>query len=308
MNEYGELLIKQGEENEEKPFNLIKTENDFSTPWAKLVLCLLEVWGFKAITCTYRESVAKLALASGLRYTGSMSISYPTQRVEEIVEFKEGYPVKTEEGLLEPMPQGWEMRSLKEFQKLARAHSIRVVFIMFCKLALQMNLQISFIIILRIQQKHISANFFTGTNWRINVTGLISILSLLIIFTVEFLDVLCTVSVFFRLRKAVRDTVISLGNSSKVYAQDSFILQNEDLIQSYPISGKDLKAEYYVVVRSFWWLFVITMFSAWLIGYALLKFICSERCEYGGWNWATGCLNPMTDTETGSYCIEFLHF
>jgi len=309
VTNHGEILIEQGEEMEKTRFIPESFYNDFKTPWTKIVLCLLEVWVFPAIVCTYRESVAKLALASGLRYTGSMSISYPKQRIEEIIEFKDGFSVQMKASLLEPMPQGWEMRSLREFQKLARAHSIRVVFIMFSKLALQMNLQISFIVILRIQQKHASRSFFHAHDWKINVTGLISIMSLFIVFSVEFLDVVCTVRVFYRVWQAVRGTVTSVGNSSKVYAEDSFIVEEDDSIQSIYYSGKDLKEEYYVVLRAFWQLFLITVFSAWLISYALLKFTCSEVCKHGGWNWATGCLNPLSnDTEDSTTCIESLPF
>jgi len=150
-----ELFIKHGRQGKQNKRGFVPESfyNDFSTVWSKLVVGVLEVWGFSSFVCTYRESVANLALASGLQYTGSMSISYPRQSINQIMEFQEGYTVKTKEGLLDPMPMGWELRALTEFQKLARTHCKRVVYIMFCKLALQLNLQITFFMILRIQQK-----------------------------------------------------------------------------------------------------------------------------------------------------------
>merc|ERR1712032_487523 len=80
---------------------------------------------------------------------------------------KHGYTVKTADGTLEALPHdwemralkecqrlarnghGWEMRALKECQRLARNGLNRVVFILFLKLALKMSLQITFIIIYR---------------------------------------------------------------------------------------------------------------------------------------------------------------
>merc|ERR1711933_13792 len=241
---------------------------DFSTPWSK-VLWVLEVWGFTPNKCTYRESVANLALASGLRYTGSMSLSYPRQRIEEIIGFKEGYSVKTSRGL-EPLPQGWEMRSLKEFQKLARCHMIRVFFIMFCKLALPMNLQITFIIIYRIQQNQLTV---TGLSYITNiyVSAFISIMSLLFTFTVELLDVVGVWGIWRRVRRAVKGTIDKIGSSSKAYAFDDFTVDGEDASEQRIIhSGKDLKTEYYFVCRQIWRLTALVILSALLVIYALL--------------------------------------
>ena len=143
-----EFIVKHGEvgQEEEIPFRPESFYYDFDTCWSKLGRMVFEVWGFPVYKCTYRESVANLALASGLRYTGSMSLSYPQQRIYEIIDLKEGYNVKTSKGEMEPMQNGWELRALKEFQKLARWQESHAFFIMVCKLGLQMNLQISYII------------------------------------------------------------------------------------------------------------------------------------------------------------------
>jgi len=144
-------LTKQGEE-QETVFVQEMFSYEFRTCWSKLSQMVFEVWGFPVCKCTCRKSVANLALASGLRYTGSLSISYTQQRIYEIIEFKEGYNVKTSKGM-EPLPFGWELQALKEFLKLARRHESRFFFIMMCKHALKMNLQISYIVIFRMKQK-----------------------------------------------------------------------------------------------------------------------------------------------------------
>jgi len=274
--------------------------NDFSTVWTQFVVWGLEVWGFPIVKCTYRESVANLALASGLRYTGSMWLSYPRQRIDEIIKFQEGYTVKKANGELEPLPQGWELRAVKECRKLARCHRNRVFFILLCKFALQVNLQITFIIIKRIHQKRLNV---LGLN---NVVGIIALASLLLTLGVEILDIIGIAGIFFRMRSAVIGTILTVGKSSKVYAANDFIVDEEDAsIQSIIHSGKDLKAEYYITVRFILAMFMITFFSMWLIGYALLKAACSVKCEHGAWEFSSGCLNPMSkkESETASYCF-----
>jgi len=269
---------------------------DFSTCCSKLRESVFEVWGFPAYRCTYRESVANLALASGLRYTGSMSLSYPQQRIHEIIELKEGYNVKTGKGDLEPLSFGWELRALKEFLKLARRHESQIFFIMVCKLALQMNLQIPYIIIFHIKHK--------SMNW----IGLVSITSLLFTFTLELLDVKRMMVIFLHVRRAVKETVSKFGGSSKALALDDFIIvdEHEDENNEGRIihSGKDLKAEYYMAVRYFLKLIVITIFSAWLVGHALLKFFCVLRCENGALDFLSHCLpDPkmsLAENETAS--------
>merc|ERR1719223_1763244 len=137
------------EANKEKPhFKPEVYYRDFHTLWS-ITSCFR-----KRIKCTYRESVTMLALASGLRYTGSCSISYPKTLIYEIITFKRGYKRYIEDKGFEPTNKGWEMRSLKEFQKLSRTHLKRLIFLMACKLALQMNLQITLFLIKRIQHKN----------------------------------------------------------------------------------------------------------------------------------------------------------
>jgi len=281
------IFVKHGGvgQDEETPFVPESFYYDFDTCWSKLVGNVFEVWGFPAYKCTYRESVAHLALASGLRYTGAMSLSYPKQRIYEIIQLKEGYSIKTPKGL-EPLPQGWQLRALKEFQKLAWWQESRAFFIMVCKLAFQMNLQISYIIIFRILHDDITKMTDTMT-----VTGCISIMSLLFTFTLELLDVFAMIVICWHVRSSVREAVFKLGSSSKPFALEDFQdddgqqdededeRPNDERTNRKLYSGRDVKAEYYIAMRSFWRLIGLTIFSTWLIFYALLKFFCAMRCE-----------------------------
>jgi len=301
-----EFIVKQGEvgQEEEIPFRPESFYYDFDTCWSKLVRTVFEVWGFPVYKCTYRESVANLALACGLRYTGSMSLSYPQQRIYEIIDLKEGYNVKTKQGL-EPLPQGWQLRALKEFQKLARWQESHAFFIMVCKLGLQMNLQISYIIIFRIKNDQLDENLddvvhgdLMSVISSMTVTGCLSIMSLLFTFTLELLDVGALFMIFWHVRSAVKDAVFKHGSSSKTFAFDDFEdddekRQEEDEDENTArklYSGKDVKAEFYIAVRYFWKLIGFTIFSTWLVVYALLKFLCALSCEHGAWDWQSSCL------------------
>jgi len=250
------------------------------------------MWGFAVHRCTYRESVAKLSLASGLRYTGSISMSYPRQRINEIIKFKQGYTVRTKTGF-DSLDQGWELRAIKEFQKLVRTHLNRVTFIMLYKLALQMNLQLTFIIIWRIQQrqKHPSEGDIVTS---IDAVGFFSIMSLSLTFGMELFDLKDVVCIYYQLRKSVKDTAFELGKTSKVYAIHDFVVDEDKSNGKIVYSGKDLKSDYYTAMRSFWRMIWIAFFCVWLIGYALLKFLFAEWCENGAWSLWHGCLNPPT--------------
>jgi len=265
--------------------------HDFPTFWSKLVKGFLEVWGFQADSRTYRESVAHLALASGLRYTGSVSLSYPRQRIREIIKFKQGYFVKRS-SCLEPLPHGWELRALKEFQKLARCHGSRVFVIMVCKLALQMNLQITFFIIARMENSDTVASTL--------FVEMISLVSLILNFIMELLDVKDTILMFFHVRHAVIGTVLKVGDSGRYFAVEELVADaGEEGPQKLTYSGRDLKAEYYLAVRYIWKICLMTLLSMWLIGYIIIEFSCVMFCEHGAWEMNNGCL-PSVSEEHGN--------
>jgi len=240
-------------------------------------------------------SVGKLALASGLRYTASMSISYPRHRIEEIIEFTQGFKSRTDHGL-EPLSQGWELRSINEFQKLARVLLDRVVIIMLLKLAFQMNLQFTFVIIRRIMQKRPGGTLLLhGGIVTSDLAGVASILSLLFTFGVELCDVFSIIHIFWTVRTAVMPAMRGLGKAdwNKLYAVDHFISDDKKEDAKIKYSRQDLWDEYAIARRFVVRIVCFTLFSMWLIGYALLKCVAAYICESGAWQWWEGCLDPM---------------
>jgi len=244
--------------------------------------------------CTHRESVAMLALASGLRFVGSASISYPQTLITEIIQFQRGYKIRTDIGY-EPMSQGWEMRSLREFQKLSRTQVKRFTFVMVFKLALQMNLQITLFIISRMRSTHgqPQSNWFehVATSGIIasEVAGLLSIASLVSTFCTELYDVYLILHLFYRVRVAVQGKVNGIGDDDH-YADDDFIADVGIGHQSLEYTGKHLKEEYFSARWDAIGIVGVALFSMWLVGYALLKFGLSCICEHGAWELRGGCV------------------
>jgi len=263
--------------------------HDFLTPWARLC----QAFGRKPRKCTYRESVAMLAQASGLRYVGSTSISYPKQLIKEMIQFQRGYKIYTDIGkerAYEPMPQGWEMRSLREFQKLSRTHLRRLTYIMMFKLAMQMNLQITLFII-DYMRRH-DENFLKRLAEREihaqEVTGLISILSLMLSFITELYDCYLVLQTFFQVREAVQERVFSIDDQEH-YAYDDFQSDETQQNERRTYKGKDLIEEYEAARCDVILMLALVLFCTWLVGYAILKFSWASYCERGAWELASGC-------------------
>lgn len=234
-----------------------------------------------------------LALASGLRYIGSCSMSYPTKLIEEIIKFQRGYKVFLPGTGFELLPQGWEMRSLREFQKLSRTHLKRMFFIMTFKLAMQMNLQITLFIIRGVHQQSTTSgnNLFQG---RVNMSalaGVLSTLSLIINFGSEFYDVCLIVKLSLKVHNAVKETVDTVDDAA-IYAFDDFIPDEDQQCEFKRIfiMGREVKHEYHVARRGVLYILMVTLFCSWLIGYALLKFFMSFICKHGAWQFWNGCL------------------
>jgi len=249
--------------------------------------------------CTYRESVAKLALASGLRVTGSMSYSYPEHMIEQIIKCKKGYKVDQGNGMgLDPLPLGWELRACKEFQKLAAIQFHRIRFIMFCKLALQMNLQITFIIIARIRQKY-DEDYIYNQMVEGDVAGCISVLSLFLTFVAEVWDVWWFLLGFWKLRTAVEDKVSQVA-AEEEYAFDDYVHDGTGKIERIVYSGKDLKNEFHAAWWKVFYMALYTIFCMWFVGYGLLKTYKSWSCESGLWEFLPGCLPPLHETQAAT--------
>jgi len=187
------------------------------------------------------------------------------------------------------------MRALQEFQKLVRTHLNRVTFIMLYKLALQMNLQLTFIIIWRIQQSQSNVSALPEVLQdiiNIDAVGFFSIASLSLTFGLELFDVICVVLTFWKVRRAVKGEVTKLGNSGSVYATHDFITDEDKSLGRTVHSGRDLKADYYTAWRTFCRMLLITSICMWLIGYAVVKFVFAELCPHRAWSYAHGCLTP----------------
>jgi len=262
---------------------------DFHTPLGKVCQALGSKLSRK---CTYRQSVAMLAFASGLRYVGSPSISYPRQLIKDIIDFRRGYKIRTDVGY-EAMLQGWEMRALKEFLQLSRQHFHRLNYVMFLKLALQMNLQISVFIMdrMRRDKENFLEQISRGEIDSREVASLVSIASLIVTFIVECIDAVLILLTFRTTHKAVKEKVQSIGKEDH-YAYDDFNAGDGsgDGDQRVEYTGRDLKAEYYWAWIEVCRMLVMIIICVWLIGYALSKFAAACYCKDGAWELSTGCL------------------
>jgi len=261
---------------------------------------LLQRFCVASKNCTYRESVAKLALASGLRYTASISMSYPQHLIDGIIQFKQGFKLHTELGM-EPLPQGWELRALKEFNKVVRTHLKRLKFIMLFKLAFQMNLQITFVIIRRIQQEQTNISMdqlYHGDIGAVNIAGVISIMSLLQTSITELQDTFKVMCIFNKVYDAIKEKV-STVDGEQIYAHadsiDSSFQTGRASCSRRTYLGKDLKSECRCAWVYICLMVVLTLISTWLIGYALLKFYFAWYCPHGSWELQSGCLPLFQD-------------
>jgi len=272
--------------------------HDFLTYWGRLC----QVLGSKPRKYTFRESVAMMAIASGLRYIGSTSISYPQALIKEITKYQRGYKIYTEVGqgqfAYEPMSQGWEMKSLKEFQKLSRTFLRRMTYIMLFKLGAQMNLQITLFVIanMRMYDKSFITVLKSGEMSSSEVSsaaaGIVSIMSLMITFMTELYDSILILQIFFLLRALVQEKVTNIG-ADEHYAYDDFESDKTKQNQRVPYDGNALKEEYNSARCDAILMVVFILFCTFLVGYALLKFVASSLCEYGAWELASGCLKEL---------------
>jgi len=175
---------------------------------------------------------------------GSTSISYPAALINDIIKFQLGYKMWTDADF-EPLPQGWELRALKEFRKLRQTFFKRLVCLMACKLALQMNLQITLLIInrratgLKKELEILGLHFlqmrwedlladFRGKHYLSDLIGLASITCLVILTLTELKDTFEVLKLSYKVRKAVLERVscVKCGPDS-VYAHDDFMFRGQ---------------------------------------------------------------------------------
>lgn len=272
--------------NNEKP----RSENvlekvDLHTP-------IIHRWFFQhPIEITPSQELATLAVACGLRYTSSMSISYPNSVINDIIQFKQGFTLSTPTGL-EVMSQGWEMRALRTFRAFQMTISQRMLYVLLFKLAFQMNLQITFFGIRRSRESpgySFYHQLFTLTLRPPDVVMVVSILGLLVTTLCEFIDGFLLIKAFRKLRLEV------LQNVTEIQEDQHYAVEDTGADGQKKYQGRQLKAEYRVVKCNIIAMALLITISAGFIVYGVLKFVKSGACPYGLWQFYKGCLPKKPD-------------
>merc|ERR1712129_570491 len=128
--------------------NQIKEKVDLHQPLDKQSYKLRNTRSVLAGSVT--EGVTLMALASGMRYTGAVSLSYPLAMIKRIKHQRIGFRIMTENEdsqVWEQTQHGWEFRCVKELQKLYSVQVKRLWFILVFKYSLQMNVQVTLFIL-----------------------------------------------------------------------------------------------------------------------------------------------------------------
>jgi len=239
---------------------------------------------------TLREGVNLMALASGMRYTGSMSLSYPAAMIERIRDEKIGFKMKVvqdSQTRWEQTKHGWEFRCLKELEKLHCIHIKRVWFILLFKYACQMNVQVTLFIIKGSDQQ---AAF--------NVFGafgeLLSLGAMMLGIVSELYDMFMLCTTFWE----IRDSVLACTNGkedSEAYASHFYLKRGKPKEETLTIA--DLNFQYTRIGCNTISLVLVAAFAMFLIGYEALKFFFFWYCPDHLWQLANGCLakEDLTD-------------
>jgi len=288
---------------------------EFETWRGKIVNTFFEVWGFSVHKGTFRESIANLALASGLRFTGSMSLSYSKRRILDIINNKEGFTQETVDGCLGHSIDGWEMRALQELQYFGMCHYRRIIFIMLFKLSLQVNVQISCFVITRINLKR----QHEGDSWemtKIVVRAVFVCMIMLYTFFTELYDVWGFLDIFKQVKNAktgekqtvegkwekqtIEGKSVDLRDSNKIYAIQQFwetqktqdTKEKDKILLTCEYTGKQLRQDFLAAKRIWYKIIFLTVLCVGMFFYALLKFAMSFLiCQSGAWQLASNCLN-----------------
>jgi len=253
---------------------------------------------------TLREGVNLMALAAGMRYTGSKSLSYPAAMIERIRDGQLGFTtqvIQNGETRWEPAKHGWEYRCVKELEKLHSIQVKRVWFILLFKYALQMNVQVTLFII-KGTDKTVSFNWFAAGG------ELISLGAMMLGILTELYDMSMLCTMFWEIRESVLlctgewESTDEQGSEKEgkdkekgkrkddndVYASHFF--KKEETVKEETLTIRDLRKEYWRIWCNTITLVLVAAFALWLIGYEILKFINFWRCPEGLWQWHSGCL------------------
>jgi len=242
---------------------------------------------YKGFRCTsllsgpLSEGVTLMALASGMKYTGAVSLSYPLATIKRIKREKEGFMLKTEhEGsqVWEQTQHGWQFRCVKELQKLYSVQVKRLWFILVFKYSFQMNVQVTLFILKGTLFEGNELNYFAA------FAQLVSLGAMTLGIMSELIDLKILLSNFLDIRSSVLECLKGEMRARHFFKGDDGCDQEETL------TGQDLQFEYRRVFCTTVGIVLVMVFCMWLIGYQMLKFLNFWRCPDHVWSWENGCL------------------
>jgi len=260
----------------------------------------------------HADGVTLMALASGMRYTGSVSISYPLAKINRIKNEQIGFMIKQEDGKWEQSPHGWRFRCVRELEKVYEVQLKRLWFILVFKYAGQMNVQVTLWVLKgTIQNKGL--NYFAAGG------QLLSLGAMMLGIASELFDLRKLLTTFWDVRSCVCDCLKKKdeedkrnkeeaekkkkeggeqnkdGNEQKVGSRQDLLARHffkigDDNHEEEPLTYADLNRHYYRILRPTVFVVLVTLFAMWLIGYQMLKFMNFFICPDHVWSWNTGCL------------------
>jgi hypothetical protein len=249
------------------------------------------------LSSTLSEGVTLMALASGMRYTGAVSLSYPLARLKRIKHQRIGFKIKTEnEGsqVWEQTQHGWQFRCVKELQKLYSVQVKRLWFILVFKYSCQMNVQVTLFIL---KGALLDSEHF---NYVDAFGELLSLGAMTLGIASELFDLKTLLWTFWDVRSSVRECLQKREDEKKqnkdeakskedMHARHCFKDKN-GIDQEEVLTFADLKFEYYRILAATVFMVLVTAFAMWLIGYQMLKFLNFWICPDNIWSWQNGCL------------------
>jgi len=272
---------------------------------------------------TLAEGVTLMALASGMRYTGAVSLSYPLAMIKQIKDKQIGFMIKTEaEGsqVWEQTKHGWEFRCVKELEKLYTVQAKRLWFLLFFKYSWQMNVQVTLFILKGTLADSEKFNYAAAFGELLSIgamsLGIASELWDLKTLLWTFWDIRSSVLECFK-KKEEDDKKNEEDKKKKEEEQNNNNVQNDSIVdaqkdvindgkedmlarhfykdqhgkdQEETITFADLNYEYYRILATTVGVVLVTAFSMYLIAYEMLKFANFWRCPDGIWQWSSGCL------------------
>jgi len=248
----------------------------------------IDKYSFKGWRCTsllsgtLSEGVTLMALASGMKYTGAVSLSYPLATIERIKHQRKGFAAKTEhEGsqVWEQTQHGWQFRCVKELQKLYSIQVKRLWFILVFKYSLQMNVQVTLFVLKGTLYESNEFNYVAA------FAELLSLAAMLLGIMSELLDLMILLSNFLDIRRSVLDCLEKEEMHARHFYKDDDGEDQEEILTS-----EDLQFEYRRVLFTTVSIVLVMVFAMWLIGYQMLKFLNFWRCPNHVWSWENGCL------------------